>query len=174
MDAGPYDNVEFPIRPGTQNWSGPQTSTKLYGYNVSNRERVTGTPTLAPVAESDGNEFNEFNGENPEVEEQRQLLNITSPPGIQSPTLMMQTSSPGCQTPSPGVQTTPPGFHIPPMVMGQTDNFDKKVSKQKKVTFWPKINTHVLLKCFLFGGGERGGGFQSHNNIEYSLPNIKY
>lgn len=124
MDAGPYDNVEFPIRQGTQNYSGPQTSTKLYGYNVSNRDRVTGTPTLAPVAESDGNEFNEYNGENPEVEEQRQLLNITSPPGIQSPTLMMQTSSPGSQTPSPGVQMTPPGFQMPPMGMGQTDNFD--------------------------------------------------
>ncbi|CAG2240840.1 unnamed protein product [Mytilus edulis] len=81
MDAGPYDNVEFPpVRPGSQTWSGPQSSTKLYGYNVGSRDRVTGnvTPTLAPVAESDGNDYNE---ELAEIGEQRQLINITSPPG---------------------------------------------------------------------------------------------
>lgn len=74
MDAGPYDNVEFPVRPATQTWPGTQTSsTKLYGYNISSRDRLTGTvtPTLAPVVESEGNDHND---DIVEGEEQRNLL----------------------------------------------------------------------------------------------------
>lgn len=85
MDAGPYDNVEFPVRPSTQTWPGTQTSsTKLYGYNTSSRDRLTGTvtPTLAPVAESEGNDYSE---EKVEIEEQRKLL--------ENP-LVVQTSGP--------------------------------------------------------------------------------
>lgn len=132
MDAGPYDNVEFPpVRPGSQTWSGPQSSTKLYGYNVGSRDRVTGnvTPTLAPVAESDGNDYNE---ELAEIGEQRQLINITSPPGVQT----FPSTSPGIHQPPPGFQssssdfqtTSPVIFQSSPMGMQSSGQIQKKVS----------------------------------------------
>lgn len=141
MDAGPYDNVEFPIRPGIQTWSGPQSSTKLYGYNLSTRDRVTGTPTLAPVAEDNGLEFN---GEIAEVEDQRQLINITPQPDMQrqSPTSCVgaQSSSPGIQ-PHSGIQTSYLGFHTSPII-GQTEKIEKRdtiVNANKEVYI---ANTH--------------------------------
>lgn len=146
MDAGPYDNVEFPpVRPGSQTWSGPQSSTKLYGYNVGSRDRVTGTvtPTLAPVAESDGNDYNE---EIAEIGEQRQLINITSSPGVQT----FPSTSPGIHHPPPGFQssssdfqtTSPVIFQSSPMGMQSTGQIQKKdtvVNANKEVFI---ANTH--------------------------------
>ena len=116
MDAGPYDNVEFPIRQGSQTWSGPQTSTKLYGYNVSARDRVTGTPTLETVAESEGNDYSD---ERADVEEQRQLITPagTSPHGGKT----------GIQT--HGFQTSSSTeFHTSPVIFQTTGQEDKKVN----------------------------------------------